>query len=45
MESKEPLDNTSVHPESYDVAKKLIEMLGYTKDDLKNKNLMILKKE
>ncbi|MGL5869577.1 Tex family protein [Clostridium chrysemydis] len=39
MESKNPLDNTSVHPESYDIAKKLIETLGYTMDDLKNKNL------
>lgn len=39
MESKNPLDNTSVHPESYDAAKKLIEMLGYTMDDLKNKKL------
>ncbi|MEG1003528.1 Tex family protein [Clostridium sp.] len=39
MESKNPLDNTSVHPESYDSAKKLIEMLGYTMDDLKKKNL------
>ena len=39
MESKNPLDNTSVHPESYDAAKKLIEILGYTIDDLKNKKL------
>ena len=39
MESKNPLDNTSVHPESYDAAKKLIEVLGYTMDDLKNKKL------
>lgn len=39
MESKEPLDNTSVHPESYLVAGKLIEILGYTKGDLKNRNL------
>ena len=39
MESKEPLDNTSVHPESYDITKKLIEMLGYTKEDLKNRKL------
>lgn len=38
-ESKEPLDNTSVHPESYKEAKKLIEILGYTIDDLKNKKL------
>ncbi|MFC3907095.1 Tex family protein [Clostridium disporicum] len=39
MESKEPLDNTSVHPESYDAAGKLITILGYTKEDLKNRNL------
>ncbi|MEE0931883.1 MAG: Tex family protein, partial [Clostridium sp.] len=39
MESKEPLDNTSVHPESYEVAGKLIEILGYTKEDLINRNL------
>ena len=32
---KNPLDNTSVHPESYEVAKKLIEILGYDKRDLK----------
>ena len=38
-ESEELLDNTSVHPESYKEAKKLIEILGYTKEDLKNKNL------
>ena len=38
-ESEELLDNTSVHPESYKEAKKLIEILGYTKDDLKNRNL------
>lgn len=38
-ESKEPLDNTSVHPESYEAAKKIIEVLGYNKEDLKNKNL------
>ncbi|GFZ31216.1 RNA-binding protein [Clostridium zeae] len=39
MESKEPLDNTSVHPESYEVARKLIERLGYNNDDLRNGNL------
>ena len=38
-ESKEVLDNTSVHPESYKDAKKLIEILGYSETDLKNKNL------
>ena len=39
MESKEPLDNTSVHPESYEAAEKLINILGYSMDDLKNKKL------
>lgn len=39
MESNEPLDNTSVHPESYEAAGKLIEILGYTKEDLRNRNL------
>ena len=34
-ESDEVLDNTSVYPESYEVAKKLIEILGYDKRDLK----------
>lgn len=38
-ESKEALDNTSVHPESYKVATKLIEVLGYTKNDLKDGKL------
>lgn len=31
---KEPLDNTSVHPESYDGARKLLDIFGYTKDDI-----------
>ena len=30
-ESKNILDNTSVHPESYDVAKKVLDILGYAK--------------
>lgn len=38
-ESDEVLDNTSVHPESYEVAKKLIEILGYDKRDLKLEKL------
>lgn len=38
-ESNEPLDNTAVHPESYEEAKKLIEILGYSEDDLKNNKL------
>ena len=40
MESKEPLDNTSVHPESYEAAKGLLETLGYTLEDLKKNRLM-----
>jgi len=33
-ESKEILDNTGVHPESYDAAKKLLELCGYGKKDV-----------
>lgn len=36
MESDEPLDNTSVHPESYNSAKKLLERLGYSDKNFKN---------
>ena len=32
---KNPLDNTSVHPESYAAATKLLESLGFTPDDVK----------
>lgn len=39
MESSEPLDNTSVHPESYNAAKGLLNLLGYTVDDLKNRDV------
>ena len=31
---KNPLDNTGVHPESYDICKKMLEILGYSLDDL-----------
>ena len=34
-ESKNPLDNTSVHPESYKAAKELIKICGYTASDIK----------
>ncbi|WFD10018.1 Tex family protein [Tepidibacter hydrothermalis] len=37
--SENMLDNTGVHPESYDACKKLIKRLGYTLDDIKNKNI------
>ncbi len=35
---KNILDNTSVHPESYDAALKLLDILGYSKDDIGNLN-------
>jgi len=34
--SKEILDNTGVHPESYETAKKLLNVFGYTEEDIKN---------
>ena len=34
-ESKSPLDNTAVHPESYDAAQKLLELCGYTLEQVK----------
>lgn len=36
--SKNPLDNTSVHPESYDLAKKILAILGTDDIALKNKD-------
>ncbi|MCR1876821.1 RNA-binding transcriptional accessory protein [Paraclostridium bifermentans] len=37
--SKNPLDNTGVHPESYDTCKSLLGILGYSLNDLKNRNV------
>ena len=34
---KNPLEITSVHPESYEVAEKLLKSIGYKKEDLLNK--------
>ncbi len=36
IESRNPLDSTGVHPESYDTAKKLIELCGCKAQDIKN---------
>ena len=33
-DGKEPLDRTAVHPESYDAARKVLEILGYTTEDI-----------
>ena len=38
-ESKNILDNTGVHPESYEAAEKLLNLLGYTIEDVKEKRL------
>jgi uncharacterized protein len=37
--SKKILDNTGVHPESYEAAEKLLEMFGYTMDDVRASRL------
>ncbi len=37
--SKNPLDNTGVHPESYDICKNMLEILGYSLSDIENKNI------
>ena len=36
---KNPLDGTSVHPESYEAAEKLLEKLGYTLQDVSERRL------
>jgi uncharacterized protein len=41
-ESKEILDNTGVHPESYDAAATLLALCGYTKQDVKNGDIQEL---
>ncbi len=38
-DSKEILDNTAVHPESYEAAKKILAQFGYSEDDVRNHNL------
>ena len=43
-DGKNPLDATSVHPESYDIATALLEHLGYSSDDISKGNLKELSK-
>ena len=38
-ESKSPLDNTAVHPESYGAAEKLLERTGHTMEDVAGRRL------
>ena len=40
QQGKNPLDNTQVHPESYDLAEKIIEDLGFTLKDLHDKKAL-----
>ena len=40
-----PIDNTSVHPESYESTEKLLESIGFKPDDLKIKEKIISLKE
>ena len=42
VDGKDVLDNTAVHPESYKAASELLEICGYTKDDVKNGKIIDL---
>ena len=44
-DSKEILDNTGVHPESYEAAKALLEMFGYTTEDVRFSRLSNLRRD
>jgi uncharacterized protein len=45
IDGKNILDNTSVHPESYDAAEKLLQMTGHSLNDVKNRKLNGLMQE
>lgn len=38
-ESEEVLDNTAVHPESYEAAKKMLKLIDYTESDVKKRHV------
>jgi uncharacterized protein len=42
-DSKETLDNTAVHPESYKAAKALLKLFGYKNDDVRNGGISDIK--
>lgn len=44
-DGEQPLDGTSVHPESYDGAKQLLTMLGYTEEELRSGSLYGISKK
>ena len=41
FDGKNPLEITAVHPESYEVAEKLLNIIGFKKEDLLNKEKLI----
>lgn len=41
--SEEIFDNTGVHPESYEAAKKLLQMFKYTEEDVRDGNMFALR--
>ncbi len=45
LDGKEPLDGTGVHPESYEATKRLLERLGYEKEDLSKGALVGISKK
>ena len=44
-DGENPLDATSVHPESYEITEKLLQRLGYTTADIKGEQLSHISKE
>lgn len=44
-DAKNKLDSSSVHPESYDAAKKLLQAVGYTLDDIGTEKITSLDKD
>ena len=44
-DGKNPLDATGVHPESYDATKAVLEKLGYTMEEVKNRNVVGISKK
>ena len=44
-DGKNPLDATGVHPESYAATKVLLEKMGYTLEDVKNRNVVGISKK
>ena len=39
IDGKNPLDRTSIHPESYDAAKKLLDIMGFSVNDIGSEKL------